>query len=231
MRGNTFLNMIVLLRNELARSSSVAVGVDDAPRLKHHLNRAYEHRYDKHDWPHLRRTFDKIALAAGQRYYDFPTELNYERIEKAWVWWTNKPVPIWRGISVNDYSAYDSANNERSDPVMKWDVRSIGTATQFEIWPLPASNSVSITFLGHRKIAKLINDIDVCYLDDWLVVLDAAASIEKDGARRQQRAAEAEDRYRVVTANDATGDEPVRLNMGPGADEPLKGVRIAVRAT
>lgn len=231
MRGNTFLNMVILLRNELARSANVAVGVDDATRLKHHLNRAYATRYDKHDWPHLRRTFDPVPLSAGDRYYDFPAELNYERIEKAWVWWTDLPTPIWRGITVDDYAAYDSSNNERSDPVLKWDVRSIGTATQFEVWPLPASNDTSITFLGHRKIDKLTNDIDICYLDDWLVVLDAAAAIEKDPERRKQRAAEAEDRYRTITANDATGDMPVRLNLGPGEDEPFKGVRIAVRAT
>lgn len=231
MRNNSFLNMVIMLRNELARSSSVAVGVDDAPRLKHHLNRAYEHRYDKHDWPHLRRTFDPITLQAGLRYYDFPLELDYDRIERAWVWWTNQPTPIDRGISVDDYGAYDSSTDERSDPVMKYDIRSIGDATQFEVWPLPASNSTTIQFLGSRKIDKLINDADLCLLDDWLIVLDAAAAIEKDPDRRRQRIGEAEDRYRVVTANAEHGVEPPRLNLGPDPQQDFKGVRIAVRAT
>jgi len=231
-RGRTFLNLVIDLRNELARSSSVAVGVDDLSRLKHHINRAYEQRYDEHEWPHLRRTFDAVALSAGQRYYDFPTDLNYERVERAWVWWTNEPIPIDRGITVDDYAAYDSANDERSDPVCKWDVRSIGDAVQFEVWPLPASNDVEVTFLGHRKISRLVNDADVCLLDDWLIVLDAAAAIEKDQDRRQQRLAEAEKRFRWVTANAESGGlKEVRLNLGPDDRDPHKGVRIAVRAT
>lgn len=231
-RGTTFLNLRIMLRNELARSASVAVGVDDVPRLNHHLNRAYASRFDKHEWPFLRRTFDPVVLSAGQRYYDFPAELDYERVERAWVWWSNDPTPIYRGISVDDYSAYDPAANQRSEPVMKWDVRSIGDTTQFEVWPLPSSNATSITFLGNRKLDKLVDDIDVCLLDDWMIVLDAAAAIEKDPERRKQRAAEAEDRYRVVSANAEHGSEPGRLNLGSNAErDPFKGVRIAVRSS
>lgn len=230
-RGNTFLNLYIMLRAELGRSSTIAVGVEDRERLRHHINRAYEARYDKYDWPHLRRTFDPITLNAGQRYYDFPNELNYERIERAWVWWTNEPTPIWRGVTVDDYGAYDPTANERSDPVLKWDVRSIGSSTQFEVWPLPASNSVRITFQGIRKITKLVNDADLCLLDDQLITLDAAASIEKDTERRRQRAAEAEDRFRTVAANAEHGEQPVRLNMGPVDDDVPAVVRIAVRAT
>lgn len=230
-RGRMFLNLVIDLRNELGRSSSVAVGVDDLTRLKHHINRAYEHRYDKHDWPHLRRTFDPVTLSAGERYYNFPSDLNYDRVERAWVWWTNEPIPIDRGIDVSDYAAYDSASDERSDPVCKWDVRSVGDAIQFEVWPLPASNDVEITFLGHRKISRLVNDADICLLDDWLIVLDAAAAIEKDEERRQQRLVEAEDRFRLVTANAESGGlKTTRLNLGPDQRDPHKGVRIAVRA-
>lgn len=228
-RGSTFLTLVTMLRAELGRAPSVAVGVDDVSHLKHHLNAAYESRFDEHDWPHLRRTFDAIPLSAGEQYYNFPSDLNYERIEGAWIWFSGRPVPLKRGISLDDYAAYDSTNDVRSAPAMKWDVRSIANAVQFEVWPLPADNAMSVTFLGHRKLAKLVNDIDVCLLDDWLVVFDAAASIEKDEGKRRQRAAKAEKRFALIAANTHNTEDGPRLNLGPAGVDPFKGVTIAVR--
>jgi len=225
-RGTQFLALVQMLRNELGRAPSVAVGVEDVTRLKHHINRAYETRYDEYEWPHLRRTFDPVTLSAGQRYYDFPSELNYERVEKAWTWWTDRPVRIDRGITVDHYASYDSTDDERSDPAMRWDVRSIGNATQMEIWPVPASNDQRVTFSGFRTIAKLVNDTDVCLLDDLLVVLDAAAAIEKDADKRRVRAAEAERRFVQIGANAATGAEPARLNLGAADPDIFKGVKV-----
>src|SRR5690606_34893090 len=98
MRNNTFLNLLVMLRNELGRSTNVAVGVDDVDRLKNQLNWAYEQLYETNDWPHLRKTSDPVLLSAGQRYYDFPTDMNYERLEAVWAWWSGQPRPMHRGV-------------------------------------------------------------------------------------------------------------------------------------
>jgi hypothetical protein len=218
-----------MLRDELGRSASVAVGVEDLTRLKHHINRAYANRVDKHNWPHLRRTFDPVALNAGQRYYNFPSGLNFDRVERAWTWWNATPCPILKGITVDHYAVYDSTDDVRSSPVQRWDVRSIVNAIQFEVWPLPADNNQSITFMGVRTVTKLVNDIDTCLLDDYLVVLDAAASIEKDVEKRRVKLLEAKDRYETVMSNAESAAEPISLNMGSGSPHPLKGVQVSVR--
>src|SRR5690606_16484332 len=85
-RGTSLGNMLEALRLELRRSSNVAISQDDAPHLRRVLARVYEQLYDEHDWPQLRKSFRK-SLAATQRYYDFPTGLNPERVETAHVWY------------------------------------------------------------------------------------------------------------------------------------------------
>jgi hypothetical protein len=227
--GTQFLVLVTMLRAELGRADSIAVGVDDTARLKHHINRAYANRVERHNWPHLRRTFDPVPLNAGQRYYSFPSGLNFDRIEKAWTWWNATPVPIKKGITVDQYAVYDSTDDVRSSPVQRWDVRSIGSATQFEVWPLPADNYQRITFMGVRSVAKLVNDSDLCVLDDYLIVLDAAAAIEKDPQKRSVKLLEAKERYEIVSANAQSAEEPVSLNMGEPPADSLKGVQVSVR--
>lgn len=177
-RGTQFGTLKTMLRNELSRSNTAGgSGVADFNQLGQVLNRHYESLYADYDWPHLRVTFDRIALAAGQRYYDFPATIDYERIEQVVVWQNGKPIPIDRGIELNDYAAYSSEDNQRADPAQKWDVRNTGTKEQIEIWPLPASNALSVQIVGIKKFVRLVNDSDKCLLDDQLVVLFAAAEI------------------------------------------------------
>lgn len=236
MRNNTFLNLRVMLRNELGRSTNVAVGVDDVDRLNNQLNWAYEQIYSMNDWPHMRKTSSPVTLAAGQRYYDFPTDMDYDRLEGVWAWWSGLPMPLKRGIGFEQYTAYDSTNDVRVDPPLRWDPRFIGTAIttnnlQFEIWPIPATDGVPVLFVGLRKLAKLVSDADVCALDDWLVVKYAAAGLEKDKARAQMRRQEFGERYTELTSNMHTGTEAVKPN-GPGCapnEELFKNTVIVVR--
>lgn len=176
-RGTTFLELVTMLREELGRASDVSVGVSDLPTLKRKLNRYYETIYYDKEWPHLRRIFDRVTLSAGERFYDLPSELDYERIERVVVYQNGIPIPTERGITSADYADYDSISDERSAPVVKWDVRDVGGDLQVEFWPVPSDNDQQVEFTGFVKFAPLVNDADICLLDDNLVVGLAAVEL------------------------------------------------------
>ena len=155
-RGTQFLSLITDLRAELRRSSSVAVGVDDLDSLKQVLNRVYQTLVMQYNWPHLRIMFKVVSLAAGQRYYDFPTgawsgatvKLIYERVIRAAVTYSGQVQDIERGIDFEEYASYNSDDDERAEPALRWDVTWTGTADQIEIWPIPNTNDQKLHFQG-----------------------------------------------------------------------------------
>lgn len=217
-RGTTFLSLYTMLRNELGRSSSVAVGVDDLPRLKNAINATYEELAERADWPFLFKVFDVIPLAAGQQHYDFPSTLNFDRIHESVIWYDGRCSPIKRGITIMDYNLYNSNEDERSDPVRKWEVRNDGNTEQIEVWPLPASNDMEMQFSGFRKIARLVNNADVCLLDDWLIVKFAKIGLLKDTKDIAVAKEEAGDRFLQLTANMQAGEAPFRFGLGPSGE-------------
>lgn len=176
-RGTQFLSLVTDLRAELRRSSSVAVGVDDLDSLKQVLNRVYQTLVMQYDWPHLKRIFTATSLAAGQRYYDFPTDLIPERVIRAVVWYSNIPNDLHRGIDFEQYASYDSDSDDRAEPALRWDVRWTGTKEQIEIWPIPNTNDQTVQFSGIHNTPPLTADADVCLLDDHLVILFCAAEL------------------------------------------------------
>lgn len=216
-RGETFLELQGMLREELGRSPDVAIGVDDLPILKRAINKAYATLYDEYDWPFLRRVFAKESLSAGQRYYDLPDGLNIERVEAVYIWFNEVPQKIDRGITVDEYGIYDPTDNVRVDPVLLWDVRNISGSVQIEVWPLPASDTMSIQFVGLVEAPKLVNNADACLLDDELVVMLAAAQ-----HLRRQKSADADDalaqfRARIKSMKSrsaAGGNQRVRVGLG-----------------
>ena len=117
------------------------------------------------------------TLSAGQRYYDLPTDINYERIEEAVLWYSGQPHVLDRGIDFGDYAQYDSDSGDRSDPQLKWDVRFTGTKEQVEVWPIPSSNTNVVQFKAIRNLNSMTNDADTCQIDGTLIILFAAAEI------------------------------------------------------
>lgn len=176
-RGTQLLQLVEDLREEVGRSTSVAVGNADLPGLKQKLRRTQELLYDDYDWPFLRQIFPAKYLLAGEQYYDFPDGLNLERVEDVALWYNNLARPIDRGITPREYSIYNSAAGVKSEPAMAWDVRWTGTKDQIEIWPLPVGNTQFLQFTGIRKLRPLVKDSDVADLDDQLIVLFCAAEI------------------------------------------------------
>jgi hypothetical protein len=228
-RGTQFLDLVTRVRDESGRSNNVSVGVDDVDALKTLINRIYTTLYNKYDWPFLRTRFAKITVSAGQRYKDLPTNLDIERVEEVHAWYNDQAFRIDKGISLTDYAIWDPDQDERSDPIMKWDFIYVEdqNAPQIEVWPLP-SVAQDLQFTGIRKIARLVADADTCKLDDDLVVMYAVAEL---AAKQQNKDADlklaaANDHFNWLKGRYRMTQE--RLSMGLGAD-PQR--RVIPRAT
>lgn len=229
-RRQTFQSLVEGVRNETGRSTSVSVGVDDVPRIKHEINKAYQQVWDMYAWPHLKHITDKMTLSDGERFYDFPSTLSYDDIESVRLWRDNINMPVCRGITIEEYNSYDSTDSQESSQVLKWDIRATGStkAEQFEVWPVPNDNEQKLQFIGRLKFEKLVADADLCYVDDWLVILIAASKLVKDANDKQQILAQAKDRFETLTMNAQTATEDVRMGLGPSERDPFKGVVIRV---
>lgn len=213
-RGSTFLDLQTRVKAISGRAQSVAVGVDDLPKIQEAINAAYGVLYMRHDWPHLRRVFARIPLQAGQRYYNLPSGLNTERVENACVWWSLKNTKLVRGITAEHYNAYDSVNDDRVEPAMRWDVRWTGASDQIEIWPVPQTNDQEIEFTGIQAAPRLVNDADVCLLDDTLVTLYGAALLEKDKDEAQKLRDFGQSHFQTLEIRSRAGDTELRLGVG-----------------
>jgi hypothetical protein len=231
-RNVQLLQLVLMLREEINRAPNVNVGVDDLPSLKNKLARVQETLYDEYDWPFLRQVFPYKPLSAGVQYYDFPTGLNVQRVERLDVWFGNLPRELERGISFEQYAVYNSNIGVTADPALRWDVRWTGSTEQFEIWPIPASNTAqNVQFIGIRNLRPLIADDDVADLDDQLIVLFAAAELlAKQGAQSAGEILKmAQARLLRMKGRIKGAEAPRRLGMGDHAGE--RKIKIVVRAS
>ncbi len=180
-RNVQLLSLIAQLRAETGRTQQVSVGINEVENLKALLRRVQEVLYDDYEWSHLSIT-RTVQLNAGQRYYDFPTDLNFDRITDVKVRYNGQYIDVERGIDFTDYSSYDSNADTpaRSNQVMKWDIVNTGddgADEQIEAWPIPADGSQVFYFKGTKALSNLIAESDRCDLDDKLIVLFAAAEM------------------------------------------------------
>jgi hypothetical protein len=230
MRGRQFIQLLDDLRDELDISSDPAVGSAATPGLKRIIKRQYQTLYDVYDWPHLRQVFERITLNAGQRYYDFPEDMDYDKLEVTKVWWGGLPHDVTRGIGFDQYAVRDSENDERSDPVTHWDVRKVGNKEMLEVWPMPSGTGQAIQFIGKTKFRQLVDDADLCLIDDELVLLYAAA--EKLPAKKRGdvnlRIAAAQARLGILKANSKADSPSIRMGLSGARTSLSRGVTIRV---
>lgn len=228
MRGIQLTRLISKLRAEIGRSTNVSVGVDDAPSLIAIMQRTQETLYDDYDWPHLRVTFPAITLNAGQRYYDLPDELNYDRIEDVAIRINGLPVPFRQGIDFNCYAVFDSDAGVRSNPAQRWDIRSVEDAEQIEVWPIPSDSANSMQFKGIRKLRPLVDAGDVCDIDDRLIVLFSAAELlakdESPAANIKLKAAQ--QLYSRLKGRSAGARPTYRMGMGTPSPQPYRATVV-----
>lgn len=179
----TFGEVIEMVRSEARLSTNTSRSIDHLDHIKQLIKRNYKQLAEDYDWRHLELKRDtgvsRKLLQAGSRYYDYPTAVNPQKITRALVKWGGTWQPLEYGITYNDRSAYDPDNNQRVDPIMRW--MAYGE-TQFEVWPLPATNGVAdgvneVAFEGQKKVTELTADASRLDMDDILVSLMCAAEI------------------------------------------------------
>ncbi|MGZ5923514.1 MAG: phage adaptor protein [Rhizomicrobium sp.] len=230
MRRKQFIQLLAKLRDELSISSDPAIGSAATPNLKQVLSRVYETLYDAHDWTHLRQIFPRLTLNAGERYYDFPENMDFDNLEEVKVWWGGQPHTITRGIDFEHYAAVSSDDDQRSDPVERWDVRLVGNKEMIEVWPIPSGTGQALQFKGKTKFAPLINDADLCLLDDQLVVLYAAAELAPPKKRTEISAKlnAAQARLGIVKMRGKAASPSFRMGLSQDRPRLFGGVTIRV---
>lgn len=215
-RKTQLLQLVAQLRAETGRTQKVAVGIDEVDNLKEILRRNQEILYDGHDWAHL-RVERSIQLNAGQRYYDLPSDLNFDRIETVKLNYNGQYVDVERIILLTDYDTFDSNADtpQRSNPMLKWDIRDTGSDEQLEAWPIPSDNSQKLYFTGFKSLSSLIEESDRADLDDRLIVLYSAAEIlARQGSKDAQAKLElAKSRLVDLKRNYAKGSPTVRMGI------------------
>jgi hypothetical protein len=215
-RGTPLSRLVVMLRDELRRASTPSIGADDLASLRQVLNRNYRILALDHDWPHLMKVSNRMTLYAGQRYYDLPDQIDYDRIINIIAWYSSEPYELMRGIDFADYATYDPELDERSEPVLKWDIRWTGDTDQLEIWPLPNTNAQQLQIRAIRELPALVDDTDKCLLDDQLVVAFAAAELAtaQKSADAEIKAGQAQRLLGMLKARSNNNQEEYRVGLG-----------------
>jgi len=190
-RGTTLSECLEMLRFEAGHSGSRALGRNSEAALRNLLRRMQTFLWADYYWPFLEVERTK-QLQAGSRYYAFPDDLDSARVRFMDVRWSAHWVPTCFGIGNAEYNAMDPSANQRNAPVLKWDWRKNieqeaeqVSGQMFEVWPLPAVTSLAddhwsegtLKFTGIRKLRPFTADNHVCDLDDYLIVVFAAAKM------------------------------------------------------
>jgi hypothetical protein len=154
------------------------------------LQRTQDRLWEAWDWPHLRvKRF--IPLAAGQRYYNVPEDLHFERILLVEVRDADRWLQLCPGIEGKHYDIYDSDLDQRCYPPTRWSVAedtqdtagNIDGRGMIEVWPMPDRDhnaetlDATLRITGTRNMRRFTVPTDRCELDHNVIVLHAAAEI------------------------------------------------------
>lgn len=249
-RGTQLQQLVYMLRAEIRRSTKASVGVDDLPDLKQKLNKQYAIQRERYNWPFLRYRFI-LPLKAAQQYYDMPslltslsavpnvgtpspppspptttaTNMSHRHIWRVASMFGNIPMKIERGIDFEEYALFDFEQyGVTSDPVTNWDIIAASASkTQIEVWPVPASDTNYLRFYAGVETPAMVNDTDLCWLDDMLVVMYAAAdclALDMSETRvglppaAQLQLTQAEAYYATLIAGEVAQRETVAIGQG-----------------
>jgi hypothetical protein len=228
LRGKQLSQVREQLQSEIRSSTATSRGVDNLAYLNELIKRSQEVLYEEEWWPFLKaeKNVSRKTLAADQRYYDAPAGINRDRVKavhhkySASVW-----VPIDQGIGPEEYTAYDSDDGATADPALRWDWHGL---SQFEVWPMPASDGGLIWFEAMIPLPQVNDDNDILVLDDRAIVLRAAAEIlAADGHKdAQAKLSQAQTRVNMLMGNVSSKK---RIVLGGDRSELQRG-RIALRA-
>lgn len=188
-RRTTLVKLLDDLRAECRISLNPAHNRQNRDTQIKSLQRKQEWFWNDFAWPHL-RVERYIDLAAGQRTYDMPDDLDIARVTKIEV----RDSAVYRklhwGIDAEHYAVNDSELDVRSWPIQRV---KITEDEQLEVWPIPDQNYDPTTLDGRIKVTgirhlkPLVADADRADLDDRLIVLHCAAEyLAATGAKDAQ---------------------------------------------
>lgn len=178
-RNVTLGELIDDVRAEAGHSLQPNLGTAMREVLIKVIQRQQRRLWEDHDWTFLRVHRD-VPVQAGQRYYDFPADLNLERVERVEFKWDDRWHRLEYGIGRAQLDQFDSDRDVRSWPIFRWQE---AEDNQIEVWPVPSLNggltppAGLIRFTGIRALRPLVQESDRADLDDTLLVLFSAAEI------------------------------------------------------
>ncbi len=141
----------------------------------------------------LGKTRAQLQANAGQQYYNLPTGIDFDRLEKPeFTNVSNFRYRIGFGIGQEEYNLFRSDLGVTASPVMRWDLVNTNGQLQIELWPIP-SVAQTIMLSGTLPLAPMVTDTDACVIDDLVLVLFTAAEIlaRKQAGDTQAKAAKA----------------------------------------
>jgi hypothetical protein len=231
-RNVTLGELIDDVRAEAGHSLQANLGAAMREVLVKIIQRQQRRLWEDYDWTFLRVDRD-VAVQAGQRYYDIPTDLSLERIEKVEFKYGDRWIPMKHGIGREQLDQHDSDKGIRAFPVERW---AEYENNQVEFWPIPSQNgslatsSDIVRFTGIRKLRPLVQESDRADLDDTLLVLYSAAEIlaREKSADAGLKLQMAEKHYARIRARNSKTDTFV-LNAEPQSRRPMGPKIIAVQ--
>lgn len=225
-RNVTLGELIDDVRAEAGHSLQANLGTAMRDVLVKVIQRQQRRLWEDYDWTFLRVDRD-VAVQAGQRYYNIPSDLTLERIEKVQFKYGDRWIPMHHGIHREQLDQHDSDKGIRAFPVERWAEHE---NDQVEFWPIPSQNgSVAevenvVRFTGIRKLRPLVAESDRADLDDTLLVLYSAAEIlaREKSADASLKLQMAEKHYARLKGRNSksdtfslSADAPARMPMGP----------------
>lgn len=178
-RKKTLVKLVDDLRAEIRASLNPAHNSQAHDAQVKLLQRTQDWLWEDYDWPHLK--IERLYPAqAGQRYYDFGTDFDLERINSIVFKVNGRWAPVHPEITDTHYLAHDSDLGARGWPIRAWRV---SENDQVEAWPIADQNGVAATLEGYFKVkgvkslAPFVADTDRADLDDRMIVLYAAAEL------------------------------------------------------
>ena len=162
----TLLEMRADIQVRIGFGMAGQAGVVNAPLIDSMLRSAQNQLYEQFDWSALKAVQDRLT-GIDQRYYDYPTNCNIERINSISVNWSGQWHPLTEGIDIEDRSFPSSTiplKFERRD--------------QYELWPVPqAQYAMRVEYV--KQLGRFIEDGDRCSLPSEIVFLHALSNAKQ----------------------------------------------------
>ena len=203
-RGTSLGQLIEDLRSEVGHSLQPSLGKSTRDVLINTLQRTQRRLWDDYSWPFLRVRRD-ITVNTGQRYYDLPADMVFERIEVVEYKNGHTWDKLGYGIGRHEYNQHDSDRNITSHPIEKY---AAYENNQIEFWPIPNKNTNAadgdgaIRIHGIKNLSAFVAEADLADLDDQLIVLYAAGEVlaRQKQADAQNKLAQAQAHYARLKA-------------------------------